>query len=83
MIKMIFKTIQNIQTTHSNLPKNELNKLTNINNNNNNNKIDLLNEEQINQQLYGTTWNAQRVIPTPQISYMQSMFTEIKYFSSN
>lgn len=63
--------LQIIPNTQSNSPKNEA-KSTGTNN-----KMELLNDEQIDQQLYGTTlWNSQRVIPTPQISYMQSMFTE-------
>ena len=37
----------------------------------------------MNQQLFGTTWNAQRIIPTPQISYMQSMFTESNTVATN
>lgn len=43
----------------------------------------MLSEEQMNQQLFGTTWNAQRIIPTPQISYMQSMFTESNTVATN
>ena len=46
-------------------------------------KVEMLNEEQMNQQLFGTTWNAQRIIPTPQISYMQSMFTESNTVATN
>lgn len=45
--------------------------------------MEMLSEEQMNQQLFGTTWNAQRIIPTPQISYMQSMFTESNTVATN
>ena len=47
-----------------------------------NKNLDLLNE-QANQQVFGTTWNSQRVIPTPQISLMQSMFTESNTLPTN